>query len=493
MKFMLGIVALGLIAAGLYAVNEVTRREDGTSILNVSGAPVLDAQVARPRRREIVRTVQAPGQIEPFLEVDISSQVVGKIIEMPVEEGDLVRAGDLLCRLDDADYQARVESHKANIAKLEAMVTLAEADLEKAERDWEQMQRLREQSATSELELANYRTALIGARATLEARKQELIEAQALLQSAEEDLRRTVINAPIAGVVSQRFAKSGEVVVTGTMNNPGTRIMVISDLSRMQVRCRVDEADAPLVAAGQPARIFLQSDTRKSVAGEVLRVGTKGTKPTGRDVVTFETLVLITGDDPRVKPGMTASTEIEVARHADAVAVPIQAVVYRKRRDVPEELLQEHDAELATDTLQKTPQAAEYLRLVFCLEDGKACPRLVATGINDPNSVEITSGLDTDDLVVTGPYRTLDQLVAATPVKVPPDLPEAPPEAPAVAETEVTTQPAADEAAATQPVAEAATSAPASDATAAEAVADQDKAEPPAPPDQAQAATGSGG
>ena len=482
MKFVLGVAVLGLIAAGLYAVNEATRRKDGASLLNVAGSPVLDAQVARPQRREIVRTVQAPGQIEAFLEVDISSQVVGKIIEMPVEEGDFVRAGELLCRLDDADYQARVDSHKANIAKLAAMVTIAEADLEKAERDWEQILRMREHDASSELELANGRTTLISARATLEARKQELVQAQALLQSAEEDLRRTVINAPLSGVVSQRFAKQGEVVVTGTMNNPGTRIMVISDLSRMQVRCRVDEADAPLVAAGQPARIFLQSDTRKGVAGEVLRVGTKGTKPTGRDVVTFETLVLITGDDPRVKPGMTSSTEIEVARHAEAVTVPIQAVVYRKRRDVPEELLREHKPELAADPLQKTQQAAEYLRLVFCLEEGKACPRLVTTGINDPTSVEITSGVEVGDLVVTGPYRTLDQLTAAVPVKVPPNLPEAPAEAPAVAEIE----------AATQPVAEA-TDAPASAPSVRESAADQGKTERAAAPDQAQVTAGSGG
>ncbi len=435
MKTIIGIVVLAAVVGGVYMLNDYTRTQDGKSLLHVARELEVQVDAALPEQRDIIRTVQAPGEVEAFSEVDISSEVMGKILEMPVEEGDAVHAGDLLCRLDDAAYRARVLSCEANVGKLHALIKQSEADLERAERDWEQQQRLRETQATSPMEVANYRTALISAQAAVEMRKQELIEAEAGLQSAREDLAKTVITAPIDGVIAQRFAKQGEVVITGTMNNPGTRIMVISDLSKMQVRCRVDEADAPLVAPDQTARIYLQSDTRRSVAGSVLRVGTKGTKPAGRDVVTFETLVLITGSDPRVKPGMTANVELEVARRADALTVPIQAVVYRKRRDLPESLIKELDAQ--TPAPEARQNLAEYIKLIFCAVDGKARPVLVETGVNDATSVEITKGLALTDKIVTGPYRSLDQLKDGSPLKIQ--------EKPAVTATAVaTSQPAED-------------------------------------------------
>ena len=419
MKTVIGIIVLGVVVSGVYLLNDYTRTEDGKSMLHVANELEILVETAQPEQCGITRTVQAPGDVEAIEEVDISSEVVSKIIEMPVEEGDHVEAGELLCRLDDADYRARVLSAKANVAKLRAMIVQAEANVEKAQLDYQEELRLIERGATSSNTVAQYRTVLIGARALLEVRKQELIESEAALQSAEEYLAKTVIKAPIGGVVSQLFAEQGEVVVTGTMNNPGTRIMVISDLSKMQVRCRVDEADAPLADTGQVARIYLQSDTRRSIPGRVLRVGTKGTKPLGRDVVTFETLVLIEGDDPRVKPGMSANVEIEVARKDDALTIPVQAVVYRKQRDLPEALLKQYEARQAEQDADEDQRLAEYVRLVFCVEDGKAHPRLVETGINDVTRVEIVRGVEPGETLVIGPYRSLDQLKEGSPVKLP--------------------------------------------------------------------------
>ncbi|MGD8450938.1 MAG: efflux RND transporter periplasmic adaptor subunit [Phycisphaerae bacterium] len=449
MKTVAVIVALGVIVGGLCVLNSVVRSEDGQSLLHVARELEIEVEATRPELREIFRTVQAPGEVEAFDEVDISSELVSKIIELPLEEGDCVQQGDLVCRLDDADYRARVLQAEANVAKLQAVIVQAEADLEKAQRDWEQQQQLRETHATSAMELANYRTALIKAGALLEIRKQELIEAEALRESAREDLAKTVITAPLTGVVSQRFAEPGEVVITGTMNNPGTRIMVISDLSKMQVRCRVDEADAPLVAPGQTARIYLQSDTRRSIPGEVLRVGTKGTKPVGRDVVTFETLVLITGQDQRVKPGMSANIEIEVARREQALVIPVETVVYRKRADLPAEIVQAYDAYHQADGTGTRQSQAEYVKVVFCIEDGKARPHFVETGINDATGVEIVAGLSAGDEVITGPYRSLDQLKEGSPVKAKKPgegaAAESPTSAPTSAPTTAptTTQPAA--------------------------------------------------
>lgn len=410
MRNVITVVLLVVVVGGLYLLNDATRRSDGRSVLHVAKEVSLTVETVSPEEREIVRTVQAPGEVEAFDEVDISSEVVAKIIELPFEEGDYVQKGEVICRLDDADYRARVASAEASVAKLKAMIRQAEAELDRAQLDWQQIQILNESSATSEQELARYRTALVAAQALLEMRQHELVEAEAGLQSAREDLAKTVIRSPINGVVSQRFAEVGEVVVTGTMNNAGTRVMVISDLSKLQVRCRVDEADAPLAAVDQQARIYLQSDTRRSVPGKVLRICPKGSKQTGRDVVTFETLVLITGDDPRVKPGMTANVEIEVARRENAVTIPIESVVYRRRRDVPAELVRRYDEWRAARGEAASQATAEYIKLVFSVKDGKATPKLVDVGINDIARVEVLEGLSTDDTIVTGPYRSLDQL-----------------------------------------------------------------------------------
>lgn len=418
MKTVVGLVMLGGVVAGLYALNKATRTEDGKSRLHVAPPLEINVEVAHPQQRPIVRTVQAPGAVEPILEVDISAEVVGKILEMPVDEGYRVKRGDLLARLDDADYRARVISAEANVAKLKAMIVQSEADLEKAERDFARQTSLSEADATSAVELADYHTALIRARTLVEIRRHELVEAEGRLQSAREDLSKTVIESPIDGIVSQRFAKQGEVVVTGTMNNPGTRIMVVSDLSKMQVRCRVDEGDAPLVKEDQPARIFLQSNSQESVPGKVLRVATKGTKPVGRDVVTFETLVVVEGDDPRVMPGMTANLEIEVDRRDSALTIPVQAVVQRKRRDLSDELRKEVDALEIRLPQAEQQRAADYLKIVFCTLDGKAQVRLVETGISDATSVEVTRGLATEDRVVIGPYRSLDTLKEGAVVKI---------------------------------------------------------------------------
>ncbi|HRX87607.1 MAG TPA: HlyD family efflux transporter periplasmic adaptor subunit, partial [Phycisphaerae bacterium] len=264
------------------------------------------------------------------------------------------------------------------------------------------------------------------------------------LESAREDLAKTVITAPISGVVSQLFAKQGEVVVTGTMNNPGTRIMVVSDLSKMMVRCRVDEGDAPLVQPDQPARVYLQSNTRRSVPGRVMSVATGGTKAVGRDVVTFEALVMITEADESVKPGMTANVEIEVDRRADALTVPVEAVVYRKRRDLPKELVAAHDEQVAGDE-EAAERSAQYVKLVFCVNDGKAEARLVDTGISDTQRVEIVDGIAAGDQVVTGPYRSLDQLADKSTVKVTREIkPSEEPAEPAVARAEPSAAESAD-------------------------------------------------
>jgi HlyD family secretion protein len=410
MKAVLTLLLLLAISAGVFALGNL--RKDGAQkpILNVAEEVALTVNVARPEKGEIIRLVQAPGDVEPVLEVEIRSEIVAKIEEMPVEEGDFVRKGDLLCRLDDKQLLAEIESGEARIAQLKAAILNATTDLEKCERDLARQMELTQSQATSDLELRDYRTLFDKARAQSEMRRHELAEAEAGLKRIHENLEKTVIRSPIDGVISKRVAKPGEVVITGTMNNPGTTIMTISDLSKMQVRARVDEVDVPLVAPGQKARIFLQTDQNAPVAARVMRVASKGTKQTGRDVVSFETLLEVLGNDDRVRPGMTANVEIEVARRDDAITVPVEAIMHRMRKDLPDDVVAAHDARQSSVDLSARAKAAQYLKVVYVMVNDVAKVRLVEAGIADTRRVELREGIGLDDTVIVGPYRSLDQL-----------------------------------------------------------------------------------
>lgn len=410
MKSLLTLFVLAVISAGVFALGSLKKGKDGKALLHVADEVALTVKVDKPERGEIIKLVQAPGDVEAVLEVEISSEILSKIMEMPVEEGDYVEAGDLLCRLDDRNLLADLESAEARIGQLAASVVQAEADLEKAERDFKRQVRLSESEATSDLEVQDYLTIRKKATAVLDMRGYELIQAQAYHKRIQEDLKKTVITSPIAGVISKLNAKQGEVVVTGTMNNPGTVIMSISDLSKMQVRARVDEVDTPLVEPGQKGRIYLQSDPNIPVPAKVVRIAAKGSRTQGRDLVTFEALLEVLSDDPRIKPGMTANVEIEVAKRGDAVTVPVEAVVHRMRKDLPASVLEEFDKRQEGIDLSQRAKQGQYIKVLYVMDGEVAKVRLIEAGIADTRRVEICKGVGVEDAVIIGPYRSLDQL-----------------------------------------------------------------------------------
>lgn len=410
MRKLLTLLLLAGLCAGVFALGGLRREKDGKAILHVAEDVALTVDVAEPQKEEIIRLVQAPGDVEAVKEVEISSEIVSKIIDMPVEEGDQVKAGARLCQLDDKNLVAEVESGQAGVAQLRAAVAGAEADLEKAERDVARQAALSESRATSDVELRDHLTIRKKAVAVLDMRRQELIQAEAYLKRAKENLKKTTIVSPIDGVVSKLNAKEGEVVITGTMNNPGTVIMSISDLSRMQVRARIDEVDVPLVQPGQRARIYLQSSPDMPVPARVVRVAPSGTRTTGRDVVTFEALLEILSKDAGIKPGMTSNVEIEVATRQDAITIPVEAVVHRMRKDLPESIVRAFDERQAGLDISNRVRMGQYIKVIYVMADDKAQVRLVETGIADSRRVEISSGVKLGERVIVGPYRSLDQL-----------------------------------------------------------------------------------
>ncbi len=380
--------------------------------------PPKEVQIEHPKRAEIIETVTAPGTIELVEEADIASQIMGQVEEVNVKKGDRVKKEDLLVRLDDEDARARLESTKARIERLEAAIEISKADLEKAIRDLRGYQELADRGFSTPTEVNDGLTSVAKMQAALEMSQQELKESYATQRTAEKALEFTAIRAPIDGTVITKNVEVGEVVIAGTTNLPGTVLLTIGNMQEMRVRADVDETDVALVRSGQAVRIYLQADQDDPIPGVVDLIAPKGSKLS--EVVSFETLINIQGKNQAIRPEMTATVEIQVKHAADALSVPVQAVIHRRMKDLP-------DTPLFRDWVAKQPVKpsdkghdlrTRYVKAVFLLKNGVARAQPVETGISDLERIEIKDGIGPNDQVIVGPFRALDEMTDGQPVVV---------------------------------------------------------------------------
>jgi HlyD family secretion protein len=380
--------------------------------------PAKEVDCEVPTRGDVTQTLTAPGTIEPVDEADIASQIVARVVAVEVEQGDAVKEGDLLVKLDDTDARAQLDSVIARMEVLRKSIETADADLVKAERDFNRQSKLIESRASSQMELDDARTMVTKTQASLEMSRHQLSEAEANRRSLEQNLDYTEIRAPIDGVVVDLEVEVGEIVIAGTTNLPGTVLMRVADLTRMRVRASVDETDVLLVEPGQPTQIYLQAEQQKPFPGVVDRVAPSGTKL--GEVVSFETFIKIEKHQESLRAGLTATVEVEVRRVENALSVPVQAVVHRRRKDLPDRPdIRESAERQARLPGEKAREAeARYLKIVFVKDGDVARARPVETGLSDERRVEILSGVDPDDQVIVGPFRVLDELKDAQRVKL---------------------------------------------------------------------------
>jgi HlyD family secretion protein len=418
-------ISLGILVVALVAAN--LRREPGKLELDwrLIREPARKVLVESPSGGAIVQTITAPAKIEAVEEAEIASQLIGRVIAVYVEEGDIVLRHDPLVELDSTEARARLDSTLARIARLKAAITQAKSEVAKASRDAELSSKLGTRGFSTFTERADSRTTLEKARAALQMSENELAEAEALRRTSEVELRRTLIVSPMDGVVSGVNVDEGEIVIAGTTNLPGSVLMKVSAMNLMRARADVDETDVLLVRRGQPAQIYLQADPLHPMPGRVETVAPQG-KTKKDEVVSFETLVRIDGqailsrepEAPRLRPGMSATVEVEVRRSDQVLSVPAQAVVHRRRKDLPDSPAVREWAERHARSPGEKAREAElrYIKLVFVLEDGLARARPVETGLSDERRVEILSGLRPEDRLIVGPFRALDELKEADPV-----------------------------------------------------------------------------
>lgn len=377
-------------------------RAGGTKSEKVYAEPV--------KARKIEAVVTAPGEVDPKVKVNIDAHIVGKIEHIYFNEGDTVHRGQKLVELEQYAYQAARDRAKAAVTATQIEVTRAKVALDTADLEYKRALSMKQQGIQAQDLLDKAQLDLENARAGYQSAQEGVRQSQAMLLQAETDLSHTTIISPIDGKAVQLNAHEGEVVVTGTMNNPASVIAVIADLSEILVESDVNETDVVALRLGMPAKVHVDAIPEKDYAGHVAEIGSSAAarQSAGAGIRYFKVKVQIDNPDDRLRPGMTSQVSIITSTAANTPAVPIQSVVER----VPPSVAKGKGADADED--ENLPKK----KYVFVVRDGKAKMIEVTTGISDATHVAIVSGVKNGDQVVTGPYRTLKKLQDGDPVQV---------------------------------------------------------------------------
>src|SRR5262245_32764073 len=304
----------------------------GVSVAKNAKGQVQAVQMAKVRREDVTSRVRAPGKIEPKTQVKISADIMGKVVTLNVKEGDPVKKGDLMLQLNDTQYRTAHDQAVAAQSSAKARVREAESAMRVSESNYTRQKALFDQKLLSDAEWDAATNSHEAARVALATAQEEVTRATAAAAGAADNLGKCRFVAPFDGVVSALNVEKGAIVITGTMNNPGTQILTVSDLSRMLARAGVDETDVVDMKLGQKAKISVDAFPDTTFAGTVTEIGNTAKRSTISSVegqTNFEVKVVFDDNVPQVRPGMTADVDIETGTHAKTLAVPIQAVIIR--------------------------------------------------------------------------------------------------------------------------------------------------------------------
>jgi HlyD family secretion protein len=356
---------------------------------------------------QIVEKVSATGKIQPEIEVKLSSEVSGEIIELPVVEGQMVEKGDLLVRINPDIYQSSLQRSRAGLQNVKANYAQAEASLREAKSNYDRNKTLFEKGVISKSEWDRIVAAYEVAEASKNAAYYGMQSAAATVTEATDNLARTTIYSPMRGTISKLDVELGERVV-GTQQMAGTEILRVANLSNMEVEVDVNENDIVKVSVGDSTIVEVDAYLKKEFNGVVTQISNSAiTGLTADQVTNFKVKVRIleaSYKDLRegkpdnyspFRPGMTATVDIITRKKDDIVGIPISAIVIKNDTS-------------STPSAAKTPVISdEKFEAVFLKEGNKAKLRVITTGIQDNQNIEILSGLKVGETVITGPYNTV--------------------------------------------------------------------------------------
>ena len=389
----LGAVVLAFVAMGFI------RRKD---------KDVARVTTAKVEKIDLVAKVTANGKIQARRKVDLSALVMGQIVNLAVKEGDRVQKSQLLLQIDRAQLAAQTAGRASALAAMRSDLLAGRATTEQARFDYERAKRNWEAKILSEAEYQKTKSAYDTAQANLSAIQQRLEESGANLAASRDSLSKTTVSAPIAGVITYLPVKEGEVTVIGTMNNPGTQLLTVSDMSEVEAVMMVDETSVPEVKIGQKANLNIDAYPNRPFEGIVTEVGSSPIAKNdpdllsltqGSEAINFKVKIRVVNPPDTIRPGFSVTADILTGRKEGATAIPIQALVVR---DVPKK-----DGKPVTSAATGRPQTEEG---VYLVKDQKLAFEKVETGLAGELMIEVKKGPKVGAEIVTGPFKVLRQV-----------------------------------------------------------------------------------
>jgi len=396
-KIIIGVIVL--VVAGLVGSSVYKKKHQATEV-----------SVAKVKVQDVVGKVVANGKIQAENKVDLSALVMGQIVNLVVREGDPVKKGDFLLQIDkkraDAEEASSAAAVQASLADLDS----AKAAMDQAAKDLERAQKNHDTGIIPVADYQRAQSSYDGSKGAYQAAAQRIEQNRAIVNVNHDTVTKSTVRAPISGVVTTLRVKAGEVTVLGTMNNPGTQLMTISDMSTVQAVLMVDETDTPNIAVGQKAMLNLDSYPGRQFEGVVTEVGHSPIQKDDSELqglistteaINFKVKVKIENPPPSIRPGFSVTADIITGTKSNVPTIPLAAVVIR------DSAKGEKDASGRVKTEEG----------VYTVADGKVRFAPIKTGLTGDLDIEVENGLKTGETVISGPFKTLRTIKEGDKVK----------------------------------------------------------------------------
>jgi len=429
-------VGVLLLAAAVAGANFYFRKDKGLSVTTEA-----------IKARDLEAIVSASGKIQPKRLVKISAETPGRVVNLAVNEGDRIRKGQFLLQIDPKSLRTRVEGNTASLRtaelsldQMQQAIETAKVQLEQAQQNvkrqrdlWAQQLTTREMLERAENDLHQAESNVQEREKLIKPQQSRIAQEQATLESARYDLSKVRIESTIDGIVTRRNVQEGETAVIGTMNNAGTVLLELADMSVIQAEVEVDETNIPNVQLGQPAKITVDAIPDKSFKGHVAEIGNSPIQAaagqTATQATNFLVKVMVDEPIPEVRPGFTCTADITTATRKDVTSVPIPAVAVRELvYDANGQVVKEPKTDnkrrartpepVASAAELKPGQTRKETEGVFVVHDSKSEFVPIKMGIAGDKYFEVLSGLNVGDQVITGPYNSVRGMADGDLVKV---------------------------------------------------------------------------
>jgi HlyD family secretion protein len=395
----------------------------------------ITVQTGKVEKKDLTQVVTASGEVRPRRYVNVGANVSGRLVNIAVVEGQTVRKGQVLARVEAERYEAGARQGEAGVAAARAELARAEADLVAARLAFERNKRMRDDKLVSESVYDQAEAEFKMKEAGVEAARRRVAQLQAQLDSTKDELHKTTIYSPMDGVVTNLPKEEGEMVIGAQSFNP-TVIMTVADLSVMECEVMVDETDFRNLRLGQEAKVKVEALEGLEMKGEVTEIGASAlvrgsgsqattqaqqSANTGNQPKDFRVRITIQDPPPNLRPGLNATADITTATRTAVLAVPVQAVVVRevdKEGKVVDPDAMAGSERQGDTVVQVARQKGEEKDGVFVVEGEKAVFKPVKTGIMGDTDIEVTDGIGEGVTIVTGSYKTLRNLKDGARIKL---------------------------------------------------------------------------